>query len=87
MIVVITILIIIYSQDESLGPGPVPHPSAPASSLQPEVERVIQVVAACPVSQPAGVLWHRLPWPRGPWAESSGPCLQLGHTLAVEFGW
>ena len=35
----------------------------------------------------AGVPWPRLPWPRGPRSESSGPQFQLGDASAVEFGW
>lgn len=89
IIVVITIIIIIDSQDESHGPHPVPHLS-PQPPLQPEAGRVIQVVAACPVSQPWALAMRgplaQAALAKGPWRESSGPQLQLGDTLAVEFG-
>lgn len=89
VIIVITIIIIIDSQDESHGPHPVPQPS-PQPPLQPGVGRVIQVVAACPVSQPwASAIRGPLAQAalaKGPWCESLGPQLQLGDTLAVEFG-
>lgn len=72
---------------------PVPTQRAPAPSLffPPRGRGVIQVVAACPVSnsepQPCQGPWHRLPCPRGPGVESSGPQFQLGDTSAVVLGW
>lgn len=81
---------IVYSPDESISPHPV-GPSAPSLFFPPRGRGVTQVVAACPVSnsepQPCQGPWHRLPCPRGPGLESSGPQLQLGDTSAVEFGW
>ena len=66
-------------------------PLAPSLFFPPRGRGVIQVVAACPVSnsepQPCQGPWHRLPCPRGPGVESSGPQFQLGDTSAVELGW